>query len=89
MGQPWRCRTDCQAALASAQLGSAASSAGPSSLTAAGLWPLAGRPSPSGQLVGNPTGQTLSPASITVNVGAQSQAAVMLQDILEGAHGGE
>jgi len=58
--------------------------AGPSSPTAAGLWPLAGHPLPSGQLVGNPTRQTLCPASarITVNLGAQSQAAFMLQNTL-------
>ena len=74
--------------LAAAQLGPAACSADPSSLTAAGLWPLAGRSSPSHQLVGNPTRQTLCPASasITVNFGAQSQAVFMLQDTLEGTH---
>jgi len=77
--------------LATAQLGHAACSADPSSPTAAGLWPQAGRPLPSSQLVGIATGQTLSPASasITVNLGAQSQAALMLQDTLEGTHSAE
>ncbi len=67
--------------LATAQLGHAACSAGPLSPTAAGLGPQAGHPLPSGQLEGRATRQTLSPAnmSITVNLGAECETALMLQ----------